>query len=130
MNTETNAPQAGMMPYREDMREVVAMIKAEGFRVFMRHPSDTWCYYTDGTRIAYAQSNGYDMRLTTTHKANRETGTGFVFDDKITPEGIRGAIACHAPNWASQRDAASVHKWSSWQEFASHNTFGIEYKEV
>lgn len=131
MHIELDASEgAGMLPHSEDMRRVVTMIKAAGFRVFMRSPSDTWCYYTDGTRIAYAQSGRFRESLTTTHIPNRTTGTGFHYADEITPENIRGAIACHAPSWAWGRDAEASRKWRDWDTFRNSDAFNRAYREV
>lgn len=110
----------------------VELIKSLGYRVFMHERSDTWCHYTDGTRIAYCQwgERAYGMRVATVHKPNRATGTGFVISETIDVQSLTAAINCIAPSWASRSDAASVKKWKDWDEFHNSNQWHRQYVEV
>lgn len=104
------------------MSKHVDMIKSLGFRVYM--PTEericrTWCYYTDGKHIAYAQWPLHDHPLVATvHAPNKTSGTGFVMGD-ITPENVTKALTTVTPHGASVRDAASVRKYASFEAFAS-----------
>src|SRR5690606_37251594 len=101
----------------------VAIIKSAGYRVYMLEPQiDEFCFYTDGTRIGYAQWS--DIRgpyVGSVHVPNRQTGTGFNVADEITPESLEAAISCHAPDWATTRDRGSVRKYPNWKAYQSAN---------
>jgi hypothetical protein len=108
----------------------VTLIKSCGYRVFMRKPSDKYCFYTDGERIGYAQWSDIRTVVSTVHKANRTTGTGFHVGDAITPDTLRDAIRCHTPNWARAGDAGTVKKYASWDAFHNESAFNSELREV
>lgn len=106
-----------------------------GCTVYQRDPNeDTWFYYTDGKNIAYAQfSSREPSELTTTHKPNRQVGTGFRFDTShgIDGKSMQGALLCRAPNWASNSDCSAVVKWKDWNDFHKNGgPFNAEYKIV
>jgi hypothetical protein len=108
----------------------IELIKACGFRVFMRNPSDKYCQYTDGTRIAHCQWRDHYPSVSTEHVPNRQVGTGYHFADEITVETIPGAINCHAREWACRADRAATVKWSCWDSFHKSSKFNQELKEV
>lgn len=108
---------------------MVARIKHCGYRVFMCPPSNTYCYYTDGTRIGYAQW-GQTTRVTTVHKANTTTGTGFIISDEITPATLREALITHAPTWAASWDRASIHKYKDWAAFRAADPWHDQLQEM
>ena len=111
----------------------VAMLKAEGYQVWMREKAigpTQYCFVTDGTRIAYVQWSDHQPRVSTVHYPNKTTGTGFGFADEITPQTIRGAMDCVTPGWASGRDAATVRKYKDWNEYRNANNFNMQLVEV
>ena len=113
------------------MNEFVNMIKACGYKVYMRKPSDTWCYYTNGTDIAYCQWSGFrGASVSTVHRPNTTTGTSFHIADNVSPETIRAALHCYVPSWASNRYLAATVKWSSWAAFHKADKFNSEYVEI
>ena len=116
------------------MNEYIALIKTAGYRVFIRPNSltgrVTYCFYTDGVRIGYAQWSDGRPSVSTVHKANLKTGTGFQFADDITRETITGAAKCFAPWWASQADQESVKKYSDWRHFVKSSVFHADFLEV
>ena len=107
----------------------VEMMKAEGWKVYTRNNAK-YCYVTDGTHIAYAQwSDGRD-HVSSVHMPNRQTGTGFMIYDRITPESIREAMNCHAASWATASDVLSVRKYKNWEAFQNSNSFNAMLFEV
>ena len=112
----------------------IDMMKAQGWKVYKRTANGIfkaeYCYCTDGTHIAYVQWSDGRPLVSTVHKPNRTTGTGFQFDDRITPDSIRKAMLCVAPTWAKARDIQSVHKYKDWNEFHKSSSFNAEMFEV
>jgi len=110
----------------------VSIIKSAGYRVFMRDPlRDEYCFYTDGTRIGYAEWSGIrGPCVDSVHIPNMQSGSGFSVADEITPESLEEAISCHAPDWASARDHASVRKYPSWKAFHTADDWNAELVEV
>lgn len=117
---------------KDSSAHYVSIIKACGYSVFMRKPqTDEYCFYTDGTRIGYAQwSNVRGPQVASVHAPSRMAGTGFQIADDITAESLQAAIACHAPNWATVEERASVRKYSSWAAFRMKDAWNAEMKEV
>ena len=111
------------------MQEAAAAIKAAGYQVYMRNPSDTYAYYTDGTRIAYIQNDRFlGYTISTTHIPNTSTGTGFHLGSvcMLDKENFdRGFMV--APDWAYGRDRASVRKWKNWEHFQNYSAFNKEF---
>lgn len=98
-----------------DMRDY---IKAQGYRVFYNPDQGdnvTYCFYTDGERIAYAQWPGYETSVSTVHMPNLSNGTGFRIADTITPGTLREALYCVSPAWHRGKRVA---KYRSWEDFA------------
>jgi hypothetical protein len=117
----------------EDAQRFIAMMKECGYRVFINPAAPygvTWCHYTDGTRIGYAQWSRGDTSVGTVHMPSHSVGTGFKYADSITPETLRDALHCHAPGWASLRDAASVRKYANWDAFHNADSFKRQSYEV
>ena len=109
----------------------VALFKAAGFQVWMRKANDSHCLVTDGKRIAYVQWSNYsNPGVSTVHKPNKTTGTGFRISDEITIPLVSLAMAMIAPSWADSRDIASVRKYRDWTEFHSSDSFNSELFEV
>ena len=117
--------------YTHKMR---AFIRSCGYRVFIR-PSKSridseYCFYTDGTRIAYAQWSDLRTTVSSVHKANRTTGTGFQVSGAITADTLRDALKCHCPNWANCGDAETVRKYADWDEYHNESAFNRKLHEV
>jgi hypothetical protein len=128
-----NNATAWIQHRNEHTAEMIAFIKSCGYRVFVR-PSRSlvnseWCFYTDGTRIAYAQWSGYRTSVSSVHKANRKTGTGFSVAERINSNTLADAIGCDCPSW-SIRDARTVHKYRDWDEYHNESAFNRELTEV
>lgn len=108
-------------------------IRRLGFRVFMRDPSDPYCFYTDaeGKAIGYVQSSlggGYDV--STVHIPNTTTGTGFRVCTslrKLTSEDLQRGL--DTPDWVRGKDRASVVKWRSIDHFKSASRWNATFKE-
>lgn len=109
---------------------MLEIIKAAGYRVFMRPGADTYCYYTDGTLIGYAQWGRNDVRVTSVHVPNRNCGTGFAISDTINAATLRAAMTCTAPHWATGSDRASVKKYRDFDAFLKSSKFNSELLEV
>jgi hypothetical protein len=108
------------------MNGYIALIKAEGYRVFMRKPSDSYCYFTDGTRIGYAQWSDYRTCVSSVHKPSRQNGTGFRIADAINSESLSDAINCYIPSLAS----GSVEKFKDWSAFHNADSWNRQLVEV
>lgn len=100
--------------------EVISTIAALGFDVY-QSTSPAWrsyLFFTDGTRVAYMQTEFGALTLSTVHLPCRECGTGFRLDNPaaLTREELeRGFII--APNWASATDRAAVRKYADAAAF-------------
>ncbi len=98
----------------------------------MKRRSDSWIYYTDGTRIGYLQNGRLDgISLSTVHIPNTTTGTGFKLDEclgviDLTAEKLATAFN-HSPGWATGRDRDSVRKWRDFAAFKASSRFDSEY---
>ncbi len=112
-------------------KDVIETMKADGLRVYMRKPSDTYCFITDGQGIAYAQwGNSSTVGVSTVHVPNTTTGTGFALGEEIIPANVRKAMKMVAPSWALQRELASVHKYKNWEEFHGKDSWHAQLVEV
>lgn len=101
------------------MNEHIALIQSLGLDVYLPDvPRAMWCYFTDGTRIGYAQWGGYDCSTSTVHYPSQQCGTGFKIGEGITVQSIRDSFAT-APNWASSADRAAVRKYADFETFRS-----------
>jgi len=96
------------------MEKLIEMIKAAGFTVYRRRAHDNHVFYTDGTRIGYAQFHpmrGYS--ISSVHQANRTSGTGFEIEREVfdIDSAMLKAAFCHAPAWADRPSRESVVKY-------------------
>jgi hypothetical protein len=100
--------------------------------VFQRpgYLGSTYCLYTDGVRIGYAQWSRIAVGVSTIHKPNQRTGTGFWYADVLTEETLKGALNCIAPDWAYATDRASVKKYRDFNEYLSESKFNRKLVEV
>lgn len=111
---------------------IVSHLVLAGFSVYMRDPDkDEYALFTDGNRIGYIQWSKPGITMSTVHRPNRTTGTGFAVGEpgKMTRENFERAFAT-APNWIRGTDLNSVKKWRDWEEFANANDFNREYKLI
>lgn len=124
--TITSTPTAPALPH---LHEIIARIKAHGFRVFQRKPTDTWLIYTtrDGKHIAYAERD----RIGTIHKPNYATCTGYSIETspRWTEDELQRGFAL-APHWASPSDLKTIVKFSGIDAYRKANPFNAEYQEV
>lgn len=94
-------------------QNMVDNLKAQGFTVYGPDPMRTYAYFTDGTRVGYAQfSRMMGEQYYTVHVPNRYSGTGFEMRD------AKEALA-FAPAWATQSDRDSVIKYRDFEHFRS-----------
>lgn len=107
------------------MNEYIQLIKSLGLSVYVKDENATWCHFTDGVNIGYAQWGRNSTSVSTVHKANCTTGTGFRYADDITESSIMGSLKCIAPNWASAGDAKTVIKYRDFADFAARNWYPV-----
>lgn len=112
------------------MNSYVEMMKAQGWHVYVRSFNAAYCFCTDGVKICYAQWSDGQPRVSTVHRPNKQSGTGFHIADEITPRTIRDAMNTVAPQWASTGDRQSVVKYKNWDEYHHANKFNTELFEV
>ena len=121
-----------MKTQNQHTAEMIALIKSCGYRVFIRpstrNVENEYCFYTDGTRIGYAQWSGYRSSVGSVHKPSRENGTGYRVSEKINRETLDYAINLVKPGW--DRSAAPVVKYANWDAYHSANKFNSELIEV
>jgi hypothetical protein len=112
-------------------KAVIDAVAAAGFAVYMRHINDSFLLFTDGKNIGYLQdSRGRGLSLTSVHKANRTTGTGFALGElaEINRETLSQAFV-HCPSWA-RHDAGTVRKYRDIEEYRAENSFNAAYAVV
>lgn len=98
----------------------IDLLKSFGFEVYMRSTNDSWLYFTNGKNLGYLQNNetsGYC--LSTVHKPNQTTGTGFQIAKEITNLSKEALEMCFviAPSWANYGDARTVIKYTDMADF-------------
>lgn len=114
-------------------QEVIDHIASLGFDVYMQDPSDTYLHFTDGVNIGYLQEARYGgFDLSTVHKPNTKSGTGFRVGDSISLEGLTAETLARAfikyPSWASY--PSSVVKYRDIEHFLGADQFNAKYKLV
>lgn len=112
--------------------QTIQQIQDHGFRVYMRKPSDTWCIYTDGKNVAYFEETNRGFGVSTCHRPNRTTGTGYGIlreSHRFTLNDLRDGF-CFAPVWSSRTDHASIVKYNGIEDFRKESDWNAEYKEV
>jgi len=117
--------------------ELIGRINKFGFRVYMRKHPDTHMLFTDagGNQIGYLQTDRLGgINMSTVHKPNRFTGTGFSLFRNVEAEYIsRGDLnSCFLlyPHWASSGDRDSVKKYRDIEEYRGTCKFNEEYQLV
>ena len=111
--------------------ETIARLKDMGFRVYMKSPTDSYAIVTSEGGLCYMQygrSSGY--KLTTTHKPNQSTGTGFQMYDwlnYVKKEQIDASIRTLAPSWAYGERPT---KYKDIEDFRKHDQWNAGYTEV
>lgn len=114
--------------------ETIAKIQSLGFSVYMRKLADSYCIFTDGTRLGYFQENsGFGgFTMSSVHMPNQRTGTGFqvarhvdYFDKRLLEE----CLATHCPNW-SRGDEGTVKKYRDIEHYRNRDTWNAEYQLV
>ena len=109
----------------------IELIISMGLRVFARDTKNqTYCFFTDGVHIGYAQWSDYRTSASTVHKPSKAVGTGFKVADEITPESLIAALNTIAPHWASDSDRASVRKYRDINEYLQASKWNSELLEV
>lgn len=96
--------------------EVIAMIKALGYRAFMNGDNNTYAYYTDGVNVGYCQWSRNAWKVSTVNIPCMECGTGFVVANDITKETLKMGFQ-HAAAWATQSDRNAAKKFKDWDAF-------------
>lgn len=116
--------------------EIIARLQGFGFNVWMREPGDTYLLFTDAEdkNIGYLQIGRLEgIGLSTRHKANTISGTGFQVQRHHTGELTReDCERCFviAPGWADSRSRASVKKYRDMAEYLADSSFNAAYKLV
>jgi hypothetical protein len=106
-------------------QSTINTIKSFGFKVYMRHVSDGWCIYSNGTEIALYNE---DEKIYSIHYDNKWTGTGFLMAKGLSKENLlRGFCLC--PSWFIYSQA-SIRKYRSIEEYKKENSFNMVYKEI
>jgi len=115
-------------------RETIAKVQSFGFSVYMRKPTDSYLFFTDGKNIGYLQDGdfGGGFSFSTVHKPNTTTGTGYQIGrnvDDFTEADLKSCFVT-APEWAWPRDRPSVVKYRDIGEFIDRDSFNRELKLI
>ena len=112
-------------------RESVEYIASLGYRVFMRDPSDTYAYFSDGTRIGYVEHDRMaGFTISTVHMPSRDVGTGYQVSrhGPLTSELLEEAIRTHTPAW-DRRNSSAVLKYRDLDQFLASSTWNAGFVE-
>lgn len=109
------------MKITPDAIETLNFIKKRGYRVFI-NPEQfggvTYCFYSDGSRIGYAQFDRFRESISTVHEPHMNIGTGFAVSEIIDAFNLENGL--HAgPAWVTSRDRQFIKKWESLDKFIS-----------
>lgn len=106
----------------EALQKAYKIAKEAGYKVFTYVPSGKYItnfHYSDGTNIAYIQADYSGLSISTVHKPNRVTGTGFGVAANILVNDLEdlkeGFI--NYPNWAKSSDRQSVVKFAHLNDY-------------
>ena len=113
------------------MKYPIQLMHEMGLRVFVRDTENPmYCFFTDGKNIGYAQWGGISESVSSVHKPNKSTGTGFSVADEITQMTLLAAMQTIAPHWASASDRASVRKYRDIDAYLKASKWNSELTEV
>lgn len=114
-------------------QEIIDKVAELGFDVYMRDPKDSFMLFTDGKNIGYLQMDSTaGLMLTSVHKPNQKTGTGFVIANnldltQLDRETLSSAFI-RAPHWAWAGDMSAVVKYRDMDSYLSANSWNAGYK--
>ena len=112
------------------MKTPIQIMPETGLRAFTRGAENpTYCYFTDGEYIGYAQW-GDGCSVSTVHKPNKLTGTGFAIANEISKFTLIDAMRTFAPKWASNTNTDSVRKYINIDDYLRYSKWNSEFKEV
>jgi hypothetical protein len=122
---------------KQEILNAIRMAETAGLKVYMRDPAkDSWFLYSDATgRIGYCEPYFAGFSISTVHKPNQTTGTGFRMTDgpldacELDRATFERGFAT-APSWASRRDVESVRKYRNMDEYRARGTFESAYQLV
>lgn len=90
---------------------LIDSLKEKGYEVYGPEKLTSYAYFTDGTRIGYAQySNMRGAEYSTVHLPCKGCGTGFGAQN--AEEALK-----FAPAWAYKRDTDAVRKYPDFATF-------------
>ena len=125
----------------EDLEHAYNTAVKAGFKVLVSYwePKKIQGYFTysDGQNVAYIQAGdyGHGVTISTVHKGNRNTGTGYGLDNwdeprhEVTAEDLKeGFIFC--PNWASRKDRPYIVKYANLEDYFKNAIHQDKYFEV
>lgn len=110
---------------------MLQFIKSIGYRVFIRPNghNPTYCFYTDGERIAYAQWGSINSGVSSVHKPNQYSGTGYHVSGIIDADTLKRALSCHCPGW-DQGQSGTVKKYKNMQEYLDSSLWNSSLQEI
>lgn len=114
-------------------QKVIDEIVNCGFTVWHRLDAKTFCYYTDGKNIGYAQWPCYLIEISSVHVANNICGTGFKICDYLMLSDLKENLVkgfSMYPNWATESDRLAVNKYKNWDDFYNKGLFSKEKWQV
>ncbi len=120
------------IPDHAPLRAAIEAVAAAGFAVYMRAVTDTYLFFTDGTKIGYLQVGlGGGYSLSTVHIPNKSTGTGFgVADPNVLDREALEKALIHTPHWVGRDAANTVRKYRDMEDMRSRDAWNAELKLV
>ena len=106
-------------------------VAAFGYRVFMRNPSDTYAYFSDGKAIGCVQ---YDriagFTISTAHMPSTAVGTGYQISrhGPLTGELLAQALHISCPRW-DPHNAREVRKYRDLHHFLTFDKWNAGFTE-
>lgn len=105
-------------------------IRTAGYDVYQRPGGDTYCYFTDGTRIGYCQFHPVEgYTLSSVHRPNQKTGTGYQvlrYAAQPTTADLETALNTIVPAW-DRLNNGTVVKFRSMDTFLSSSKWNKEF---
>lgn len=112
-------------------KQIINQVQAAGYDVYMRSPESTYLYFTDGHYIGFLQHTREGIGLSTVHKANRHTGTGFPIlrhADSFTADDLKACFT--PPAWTTAADRAAATPYADVEAFLSDSPWNSSLQKV
>lgn len=117
----------------DSVKQYAKDLKKSGYNVYYADDDrkDNFFLVEKNNNLAYVQYDDYDgFTISSKHKANRTTGTGFQVYKTYNPKTSdveKGFI--FAPSWARKKELSSIQKYKNFEEYQKSPT-SLKYKRL